>query len=61
MENELNIFIWWCKPDSNDNPESADVFKIGPPTSGQDSDLENEDNKTTELPEEIIAGQTKSL
>ena len=59
MENELNIFIWWCKPDSNDNPESADAFKIGPPTSGQDSDLENEDNKisnTTGLPEEIIAG-----
>ena len=40
----------------DDDPESADVVIIGPPTGGQDSDLENEDNEilnTTGLPEEI--------
>ena len=40
----------------DDDPESADVVITGPPTGGQDSDLENEDNKilnTTGLPEEI--------
>ena len=40
----------------NDDPESADVVIIGPPTGGQSSDLENEDKEilnTTGLPEEI--------
>ena len=42
---------------------SADVVIIGPPTGGQDSELENEDDKTlntTGLPEEI-AGEVESL
>ena len=40
----------------NDDPESADVVIIGPATGGEDSDLENEDDKilnTTGLREEI--------
>ena len=45
----------------DDDPKSADVVIIGPPTGGQDSDLENEDDKIlnkTGLPAEI-AGQVK--
>ena len=45
----------------DDDPESADVVIIGPPTGGQDSDLENEDDEilnTTGLPEEI-AGEVE--
>ena len=41
----------------DDDPESSDVVIIGPPTGGQDSDLENEDDEilnTTGLPEEIV-------
>ena len=30
----------------DDDPESADIAIIGPPTGGHDSDLENEDKKT---------------
>ena len=40
----------------DDDPEWDDVTIIWSPTSGQNSDLENEDNKilnTTGLPEEI--------
>ena len=40
----------------DDDPESTDVVITGPPIGGQDSDLENEDDKilnTTGLPEEI--------
>ena len=47
----------------NDDPESADVVIIGPPTGGQSSDLENEDEEilnTTGLPEEI-AGEVEVL
>ena len=45
----------------DDDPESADVVIIGTPTSGQDSNLENEDNKisnTTGLSEET-AGEVE--
>ena len=45
----------------DDDPESAEVAIIGPPTGGQDSDLGNEDDtilNTTRLPEEI-AGEVQ--
>ena len=41
----------------DNNPESADIVIRGPPTGGQDSDLENEDDEilsTIELPEEVV-------
>ena len=40
----------------DDDPESADVVIIGPPTGGQDIFLENEDriSYTTGLPEEML-------
>ena len=39
------FFIWCCNQIQDDDPESADVVIIGPPTGRQDSDLENEDNE----------------
>ena len=45
----------------DDDSESTDIIIIGPPTGGQDSSLENEDNETlntTGLPKEI-AGKVK--
>ena len=40
----------------DDDPGSVDVFTIGPPTGRQDSDLENEDDKSLNItgsPQEI--------
>ena len=46
MENELNSFLSDAVNQiQDDDPESADVVIIGPPTGRQDSDLENEDDK----------------
>ena len=39
-----------------DNPETADIIMIGPPTGGQDSDIEEENDdalKETDIPAEI--------
>ena len=46
MENELNSFLSDAVNQiQDDDPESADVVIIGPPTGRQDSDLENEDDE----------------
>ena len=46
MENELNSFLSDAVNQiQDDDPESADVVVIGPPTGRQDSDLENEDDE----------------
>ena len=62
-ENKLNIVFLsdTVNQIQDDEPESADAFIIGPPTSGEDSDLGNEDNEilnTTWLPEET-AGEVE--
>ena len=39
-----------------DNPETADIIMIGPPTGGQDSDIEEENDdalKDTDMPTEV--------
>ena len=43
--NSKSFFIWCCNPIQDDETESPDVVIIGPPTGGQYSDLENEDNE----------------
>ena len=40
-----------------DNPETADIIMIGPPTGGQDSDIEEENDdalKDTDMSTEVI-------
>ena len=47
MKKELNIFFLSdvVNQIQDDDPESANVVIIGPPTGGKYSDLENEDNE----------------